>query len=121
LNLHVHVLFLEGVFVDRTAQGLQPRFLHQIPPTDADIATVLQNISRRVIRALRRLGSLEACTEDVVPTGYDPVRAADRGLARTMWDDWDQTLAAGTLGEARGARAAAARASGALWRLLGAA
>ena len=34
--------------MDRTAQGLQPRFLHQAPPTDADIATVLQKISQRV-------------------------------------------------------------------------
>ena len=95
LNLHVHVLFLEGVFVDRTAQGLRPRFLHQTPPTDADIATVLQNISRRVIRALRRLGYLEACTEDVVPTGYDPVRAAEPELARTMAASVQQRIAFG--------------------------
>jgi hypothetical protein len=95
LNLHVYVLFLEGVFVDRTAQGLRPRFLHQTPPTDADITTVLQNISRRVIRALRRLGYLEAGTADVVPTGYDPVRAADPELAHTMAASVQQRLAFG--------------------------
>ena len=34
LNLHYHVVFLEGVFVDRAAQGLKPRFLTAAPPTD---------------------------------------------------------------------------------------
>src|SRR5215510_3836101 len=41
-HVHFHVVFLEGVFVDRTAQGLKPRFLPADPPTDTDIATVLQ-------------------------------------------------------------------------------
>jgi hypothetical protein len=50
VHLHFHCVFLEGVFVDRTAQGLTPRFLPAAPPTDMDIATVLQTISRRVIR-----------------------------------------------------------------------
>jgi Transposase zinc-binding domain/Putative transposase len=95
LNVHVHVLFLEGVFVDRTVQGLRPRFLHQAPPTDADIATVLQTISRRVIRALRRLGYLEAGTEDVVPTGYDPARDEDPELARTLAASVQQRIAFG--------------------------
>ena len=60
LHLHFHVIFLEGVYLDRTDQGLKPRFLTAEPPSDADIATVLQKISRRVIRKLRRLGYLEA-------------------------------------------------------------
>jgi hypothetical protein len=81
--------------VDRTAQGLRPRFLHQTPPTDAEIATVLQKISRRVIRALRRLGYLEAGTEDVVPTGYDPVLATDPEFARTMAASVQQRIAFG--------------------------
>ncbi len=32
VNLHYHVVFLEGVCVDRTAQGLTPRFLPAAPP-----------------------------------------------------------------------------------------
>ena len=104
LTRHVHGLFLEGGFVDRTAQGLRPRFLHQTPPTDADIATVLQNISRRVIRARRRLGYLEAGTEDVVPTGYDPVRAADPELARPMAASVQQRLACGERAGQQGRR-----------------
>ena len=71
-NLHVHPIFLEGVYEDHTAQGRKPRFRPQGPPTDAEIAAVLYRISQRVIRQLRKRGSLEAGTEDVVPTGYDP-------------------------------------------------
>src|SRR6266566_4781813 len=74
LNLHVHyhLLFLEGVFLDRTDEGRTPRFLAGEPPTDTDIAAVVQQISRRVIRMLRRLGYLEADMEPPVATGYDP-------------------------------------------------
>ena len=50
LHLHFHVIVLEGVYLDRTAQGRQPRFVTGEPPTDADIAAVGQKISRRVIR-----------------------------------------------------------------------
>jgi hypothetical protein len=84
LNLHYHFVFLEGVFVDRAAYGLKPRFRPSVPPTDANITTVLQKISRRVIRHLRKLGYLESGTEDVVPTGYDPASDEDPELARTM-------------------------------------
>src|SRR2546427_9562972 len=59
LNLHFHILFLEGVYLDRTDQGRTPRFLAGEPPTDAAIAAVLQKISRRVMRKLRYLGYLE--------------------------------------------------------------
>ena len=56
LHLHFHVVFLEGVYLDRSDVGLQPRFVTVEPPSDADIATVLQKISQRVICKLRRLG-----------------------------------------------------------------
>jgi hypothetical protein len=56
LNLHFHMLFLEGAYLDRTDQGLKPRFVKVEPPSDADIAELLQKISRRVIHTLRHLG-----------------------------------------------------------------
>src|SRR5215813_1948993 len=37
LNVHYHLLFLEGVFLDRTDQECKPRFLAAQPPTDTDI------------------------------------------------------------------------------------
>ena len=84
LNLHFHVIFLEGVYVDRTAQGLRPRFVQGEPPTNADIAAVVQKMSRRVLRTLRQLGYLEAGLDAVVATGYDPLGDDAPELARTM-------------------------------------
>ena len=83
-NLHFHVIGLEGVYLDRTAAGHTPRFVTAEPPTDADIAAVIQKISHRVIRQLRRLGYLETGMEAPVATGYDPLRDAAPELARTM-------------------------------------
>src|SRR5499426_1930400 len=95
LNLHFHCVFLEGVYLDRTDQGLTPRFVTAEPPTDADIATVVQKISRRVIRTLQRLGYLEAGTDDMVATEHDPLRDDAPELARTLAASVQQRLAFG--------------------------
>jgi hypothetical protein len=58
LNLHFHCVFLEGVYLDRTEADLKPRFVQGEPPSDTDIAVVVQKISRRIIRKLRHLGYL---------------------------------------------------------------
>src|SRR5262249_38816169 len=58
VNVHYHLLFLEGVYLDRTDQGRTPRFLQGEPPSDTDVAAVVQKIRRRVIRTLHRLGYL---------------------------------------------------------------
>src|SRR5215475_10539108 len=63
VNLHCHCVFIEGVYLERTAVGLKPRFLAGAPPTDTDIVTVIQKIRRRVLRTLRRLGYLETGIE----------------------------------------------------------
>jgi hypothetical protein len=96
LNLHFHVVFLEGVYVDRTAQGLQPRFVKAEPPTDVDITAVVQKISHRIIRMLRRMGYLEADLDAPVATSYDPLVDDAPELARTLaaspcWD-WARLL-----------------------------
>src|SRR5438093_8971442 len=95
LNVHYHLLFLEGVYLDRTDQGCKPRFLQGEPPTDTDIATVLQKLSRRVIRTLRRLGYLEAGMDGPVATGYDPLRDDAPELARTLAASVQQRIAFG--------------------------
>src|SRR5712692_769570 len=82
LNVHYHVVFLEGVYLDRTDQGRTPRFLPGEPPTDTDIADVVQKISRRVIRTLRQLGYLEADVEAAVAVGDDPLRDGEPEFAR---------------------------------------
>jgi hypothetical protein len=95
LNLHLHVIFLEGVYEDRSAQGLKPQFRPQEPPPDAEIAAVLHTISQRVIRYLRQRGYLEVDSEDVVPTGYEPASNDDSELARAMATSVQQRIAFG--------------------------
>jgi hypothetical protein len=95
VNLHDHFLFLEGVYVDRTDQGLPPRFVTIAPPGDAAIAAVVATISRRVIRKLRQLGYLEAGLDAAVATGYDPLRDDEPELARTMAASVQQRIACG--------------------------
>ena len=41
VNVHVHPLFLEGVYVDRSAKGLKPRFVQVEPLSDAEIVDVV--------------------------------------------------------------------------------
>jgi len=95
LNVHYHVVFLEGVYLDRTEAGLKPRFLKGEPPSDAEIAAVLQKISRRVIRTLRQWGYLETSSAAAVATGYDPLRDDEPELARTMAASVTQRIAFG--------------------------
>src|SRR5437870_2020538 len=95
VNLHFHILFLEGVYVDRTEASLKPRFVQGEPPTDTAIAAVVQKISRRVIRTLRHLGYLEAGGDAVVATGYDPLGEDAPELARTMAASVQQRMAFG--------------------------
>jgi hypothetical protein len=95
LTVHSHLLFLEGVYLDRTDQGRLPRFLQGEPPTDTDITAVIQKISRRVIRKVRRLGYLETGVEPPVATGYDPLRDTAPELARTMAASVQQRIAFG--------------------------
>ena len=101
-NIH-HVIVIEGVYLDRTDQGLKPRFVKGEPPTDTDIAAVyscvagdvVQKLSRRVIRKLRHLGYLEASINDAVATGYDPLLDNEPALARTMAAAVQQCIAFG--------------------------
>jgi len=84
LHLHFHVVFLEGVYLDCADQERTPRFVTGEPPTDADIATVVQTISHRVMRKLRQLGYLEVGLDAAVATGYDPLGDDAPELTRIM-------------------------------------
>jgi Putative transposase len=59
------------------------------------VAEVVQKISRRVIRTLRRLGYLEADMEAPVATGYDPLRDTAPELAHTLAASVQQRIAFG--------------------------
>ena len=95
MNLHFHILFLEGVYLDRTEACRKPRFVTGEPPSDADVAAIVQTISHRVIRKLRSLGYLEAGGDPVVATGYDPLVEDAPALARTLAASVQQRIAFG--------------------------
>jgi hypothetical protein len=65
------------------------------PPSDTDIAAVLQTISRRVIRKLRQLGYLEAGLDAPMATEYDPLRDSAPELACTLAASVQQRIACG--------------------------
>ena len=71
------------------------RFYLCEPPSDAAIAAVLQKISHRVIRKLRRLGYLEVGMDVPVATTYDPLLDNEPELARTMTTSVTQRIAFG--------------------------
>ena len=95
LNLHYHVIFLEGVYLDRSAEGLKPKFVKLSAPSDADVGAVVTTISQRVIRKLRQLGYLESGIDDTVSTGHDPLVDEAPELARTLAMSVQQRLAFG--------------------------
>ena len=83
------------MYLDRSDRGLKPCFLKVEPPTDADIAEVVQKIIRRVIRTLRWLEYLEAGIDDAVATGHDSLLDNEPELARTMAASVTQRIAFG--------------------------
>src|SRR2546428_9534797 len=104
VNLHFHGVFMEGVYLDRTEARRKPHFLTGEPPSDADVADVLQKISHRVIRKLRSLGYLEAGGDAAVATGYDPLVEDAPALARTLAASVPQSMAFGERAGPKGRR-----------------
>ena len=83
-----HVVFLQGVFVDRAAQGLNPHSLQGEPPTDADVAQVVHTINLRLIRSTARGAvSLERLEHDangdVLSTFTHPWSDGTTGITRS--------------------------------------
>jgi len=95
LNLHYHFFFLEGVYLDHSAQNLKPKFVKIDPRSDADITAVVTKISQRVIRKLRKLCYLESFSDEPVASGYDPLGDDEPELARTMAASVQQRIAFG--------------------------
>ena len=98
------MIFLEGVCVDRTAQGLTPRCVQAAPPAAAEVAEGFDTIRQRLIRHGRQRGSREADSEDVVRTGDAPARDEAPALARTRAASVQQRLAFGERAGQRGRR-----------------
>ena len=74
LNIHAHVLTMDGVFAPNSHPGGKPRFERLPPPTDDDIAGLVEVIAKKVIAQLRKLGLLSEDGEEV------PLPEADQAL-----------------------------------------
>ena len=61
MNIHFHILFLDGVYVHR--DNRPPRFQRVKAPDKGELEELVQLISQRVGRCLERQGLLEQDTE----------------------------------------------------------
>ncbi len=68
LNIHFHMLFLDGVYVDG-ANGSRIRFRWVKAPTSAELAHLTHTIAQRVGRCLERQGLLERDAENSYMSG----------------------------------------------------
>jgi len=62
LNIHFHMLFLDGAYVDRT-HGPGMRFRRTSAPTSDELSRLTHTIARRIARYLERQGLLERDVE----------------------------------------------------------
>ena len=58
LNIHFHMLFLDGVYID-SRHGVNPRFSGVKAPTSEELTHLTHTIAHRVGRYLERRGLLE--------------------------------------------------------------
>jgi len=65
LNIHFHMLFLDGVYVADAPHRAWPRFQWVREPTSAQLTQLAHTIARRVGRLLEREGLLERDTEQL--------------------------------------------------------
>ena len=92
-RLSITPLFSMSIYATRSTY--EPRDPKGEPPSNADIADVVQTISRRVIRTLHHLGYLEADSDEAIATGYDPLLDDEPELARTLAASVKQRIAFG--------------------------
>jgi len=57
LNIHFHMIFLDGVYVP--VEGAQPVFRHLAAPTGTELSALLQQIAERIGKTLERRGRIE--------------------------------------------------------------
>ena len=71
LNIHFHMLFLDGVYVDDA--GSTARFRWVKAPTDDELTQLTHTIAHRIARYLERQGLLERDSENsyLAPDGVD--------------------------------------------------
>jgi hypothetical protein len=82
LNIHFHMLFLDGVYID-FRYGANPSFRWVKAPTIDEITQLTQTIARRVGRYLERQGLLERDTGNIFLT-QDAAFAPDENASNHL-------------------------------------
>ena len=71
LNIHFHMIFLDGVFVP--VDGAQPVFRQVPAPSATELAALVQQIAERIGKTLQRRGLIECDLENAwLTTGAEP-------------------------------------------------
>jgi len=65
LNIHFHLVALEGVYDEPADEGAPPKFVAFEPPTDEEVADVVEKIAAKVIKHLRKKGYLQEEGQEV--------------------------------------------------------
>jgi hypothetical protein len=79
LNLHFHMLFLDGVYVEHPAGAV--RFCWVKAPTSAELSALAQRIAQRVGRYLEMQGLLQRDVQN----SYLAVEVIDEGPMDPLW------------------------------------
>jgi hypothetical protein len=80
LNLHLHMLVLEGGYYD-TPDG--PRFAWIEKPTDEEIQALVKTIAHRVIRALKKHGNFQDSSEALAEGDPDVISELQAASVRS--------------------------------------
>lgn len=95
LNVHFHILAVDGVYLDRSDGNLLPQFITIKSPTDVELQQVIKKIAMKSVKALRKLGYLDDATEEVLATGLDPLFVDEPEHALAMAASVKQRIAFG--------------------------
>ena len=82
LNIHCHMIFLDGVFAP--VEGAQPVFRHLPAPTATELAALVQQIAGRIGQTLERRGLIERDMENTWLAGDGPTGPLDDPLGHSI-------------------------------------
>ena len=80
LNIHFHMLFLDGVYLDGDA-GSPLRFRWVKAPTNEELTPLAHTIAHRIARFLQRQGLLEQDSDDYMDAGGRATQGADARIS----------------------------------------
>lgn len=89
LNVHFHILLLDGVYWKDDAERI--KFTRLPPPEDSELARIMERIARRILRLLERHGLVP----EEGPAEADPFSGEEPLLAQLYSDSVQVRISAG--------------------------